>query len=155
MVSHSQSHAPDTWEPFAYPSPAEKELPRNFLHSLWKRTKKINNGGEGRGEKKSKKKKTREKILVKVAQSKLGLLQKLLILQEQHPESTKNNRCLERQRENRAPLSKNNHPLPPPAATRDPLGGGTNCWYLSIVAESEPMLWNIWASLLCVLTEIN
>jgi len=32
----------------------------------------------------------KEKILVKVSRSNLGLLQKLLVLQEQHPERTKN-----------------------------------------------------------------
>lgn len=41
-------------------------------------------------EEKGKKKQNKEKkIPVKVATSNLGLLQKLLILQEQHPESTK------------------------------------------------------------------
>lgn len=49
----------------------------------------IKGGGVGVGKNKEK------KIPVKVTRSNLGLLQKLLVLQEQHPESTKNKWDLE------------------------------------------------------------
>lgn len=56
MVSASQPHAPDTCGPFAYPSPAEKELPRDLLNTqrafnTEPRQKKKEEEGIGEGQK--------------------------------------------------------------------------------------------------------
>lgn len=146
MVSPSQFHAPDTCGALAYSSPAEKELPRDLLNpqcvSNTEPTQiKGGRGGGGWG-------------------SNLDLLQKLLVLQEQHPQSTENKWYLDLH------INITESPsalitiqlLPAPAAIRsrrDKCSGDRYCLYLLILAESVAVLSSIGASSLCTHTGIN
>ena len=100
---------------------------------------------QNQGKKKRRRGKKTEKIPAKVARSNLGLLQKLLVLQEQHPESTKNKWYLDLH--NNVTESPSAlimiQPLSAPAAIRsrrDKRSGDRYCLYLLIQAESAPVL---------------